>query len=348
MPENQEEAGAGAAPEAKATPAAAAADVSPTGTPVNATPTPTPTPAPAPLSTGSGSGTPAGTPTAGAYCIWTAEDDGSPLLLDTDGKKLEHPQPRDVRAVEIYFGILDGPPPPADQVELQGSIEKLLAAVRQLYLDSQPPKPDRFRRYYVRLFQLAQLGLEGANPPTAMVATALEALTQELIDDEAARVKNGHLRLLGGWVVQYGLYGLYAYVVLSLMPAPLAALLRERMALDCGQAANFMLLWVGCFIGVWLSYGIRTAQFTLADLTRTDSDRLQPQFRLLFIGTLTMLLGLLFSLGIVELKLGTYAVSDIVRQPMLALLIGTFCGISEAALPGSLAQKATAFVGGVK
>jgi hypothetical protein len=335
MPESQEEAGAGEVPEAndaKGTQAAQSTNASAAGTAGAAKP----------------SSAPAGTPAAGAFCIWTAEDDGSPLLEDTDGKALDHPQPRDTRAVEIYFGILDGPPPPADQVELQGGVEKLLAAVRQLYLEGDTPKADRFRRYYVRLFQLAQLGLEGANPPTAMVRTALEGLTQDLIDDEAARVKNGHLRLLGEWVVRYGLYGLYAYVVFSLMPAPLAALLKERMALDCAQAANFMLLWVGCFIGVWLSYGIRTAQFTLADLTRTDSDRLQPQFRLIFIGTLTMLLGLLFSLGIVELKLGTYALSDIGHQPMLALLIGTFCGISEAVLPGSLAQKASAFVGSVK
>ena len=291
---------------------------------------------------------PQATPSPGGFRIWTAQDDGSALLQDADGQMLDHPQPKDARAVEIYFGILSGPPPPADQVELQDAIEKLLAALRQLYRDVDPPRPDRFRRYYVRLFQLAQLGLEGANPPTALVRNALSGLTQDLVDEEAPRVKNGHLQALGNWVVQYGLYALVAYVVLSLMPAPLAAVLHTRLALDCTQAANFMLLWVGCFIGVWLSYGIRTAQFTLADLTRTDSDRLQPQFRLIFIGALTMLLGLLFSLGIIEVKLGSYALSDIGRQPMLALLVGCFCGISEAALPGSVAQKATAFVGSIK
>ena len=286
---------------------------------------------------------------AGAYRIWTAKADGRALDPPTgaDPEPNRYPHPNDPRAVDIYFG-LPGEAPPKDQLDLQGEIEDVLDTARRLYLDAEPKREERFRRCYVRLFQLAQLGLEIANPPTDLARGAVKEVVRDLIDDEAGHVKNGHLRVLGLEVLKFSAAFVYAYLVLRLLPEPLARFLDEHLDIDRAVASNFMLLWVGCFVGVWLSYGIRTVTFTLADLTSTDSDHLQPRFRLLFAGTLTMLLGLLFSLGIVEIQIGSYPLSGIRSRPELAFLVGAFWGISEAALPGTVAQRASAFVAGIK
>ena len=96
---------------------------------------------------------------------------------------------------------------------------------------------------------------------------------------------------------------------------------------------------------MWLSYGIRTTRFALSDLMATDSDKLQPSMRLVFAGTLTMILGLLCAMGVVELKIGGYALTRIASSPMLAFLVGTFCGISELTLPTSISERAAALFG---
>lgn len=284
---------------------------------------------------------------AGTYVVWIADGSGEPIGTDTDGQPLRYPKPRDPRALEIYFGVQGGTPS-KEKVDLQDQVERVLGTARRLYLEGKEPQPERFRRWYVRLFQLAQLGLEGDTPPTAMASAALTAMTQELIEAEAPRVKNGHLRQLGGWVLRYSLYCLWAYLILRLLPEPMAAWLQSQLVLDRTMAANFMLMGIGCFWGVWLSYGIRTVNFTLADLTRTDDDMLLPQMRLLFIGSLTLLIGLLFAFGVIEVEFGGFAASRLVQEPVIAFLVGAFCGIGEAALPGSIAGRASAFVGRIK
>jgi hypothetical protein len=289
--------------------------------------------------------------TAGSYRIWTADGEGN--LLDkpdpADPAKNAFPNPADLHAVDIYFG-LDGAatqPPPKEQVDLQGELEKVLNVVRRLYLTN-PAAPDtRFRRYYVRLFRLAQLGLEGKDASPEIAKNALATVTRDLVDDEAGNVKNGHMTALGLKALQLGAPFALAYVLLVLVDP---AWLREwllKMDVDPRTAANFMLLWIGCFLGVWLSYGIRTVTLGLSDLTMTDADRLHPRMRLLFAGALTMVLGQLFVMGVVEVKLGSYVVTTIASNAMLAFVVGVLCGISELALPAAASKRATAFVGDV-
>ncbi|WP_041096858.1 hypothetical protein [Sulfuritalea hydrogenivorans] len=79
---------------------------------------------------------------------------------------------------------------------------------------------------------------------------------------------------------------------------------------------------------------------TIADLTVTDVDRLLPAIRLLFAGSLTMILGIMFMLGVVRISLGTYSITDFATNPTLAFLVGCICGISELLLPATIANRA--------
>lgn len=286
-----------------------------------------------------------GTAPDGAYRIWPA-DAGGRLLGDP---KVGQPDPNAPAAVDIFFGLLPrgaGQPhePPPLQVALQTDIAATLTAVRRIFVDAVPARPDRFRTYYVRLFALAQLGLErDALPEAARIALA--ALTAELIDDEAGRVKNAHLVALGRWAALFAAPFAIGYVVLSLMiGSPEWTDRFARLGVGIVPLRNFMLLWIGCFLGVWLSYGIRTTRLALADLTVTDADRLRPGMRLAFAGILTMVLGIACVAGLIEVRIGGYALTAIGSEPMLAFLVGAFCGISELSLPASISTRAANLV----
>jgi|KBSMisStandDraft_5_1062788.scaffolds.fasta_scaffold117916_4 hypothetical protein len=244
-------------------------------------------------------------------------------------------------AVSLSFQI-DGTvtSPPQDQLELKRDIERTLDALTRLYLkDGQKAK---FRPYYVQLAALAVLGLAGPNASPEIARKALDSLTGQLIDDEGARIKNGHIRRLGALAALFSVPCLVAYVILrAIDPAGHVGDFLLSLGVDATALSSFMLLWVGCFLGVVLSYGVRTTTMTLSDLVNVDADRLLPGIRLLFAGAFTAVLGILLVLGVVEIKVGSLSSHDLVHSPMVAFLIGTLCGVSELTLPGAVAKKAS-------
>jgi hypothetical protein len=275
---------------------------------------------------------PAAAPT-GAYGVWPTDKDGKPLGYAKDAT----PNPAAPDAVDIYFGSLPGRIPPQDQNDLQASVSDVLTVVKKLYLpDNAKPLPP-FRFFYTRLFLIAQLGLEG-NAAPAIAKAGLDRLTQELIDAEGGRVKNQHLARLGVRAASLAALFTAVYLVLCLpgWKAMLAAIY-----VDAQVARSFMMLWVGCFAGVWVSYAIRTTTFTLRDLVITDADRLQPFVRLVFAGILTAALGLVLALDWGDLKLGRISLGGFVENPTEGLLFGLFCGVSELLLPNMVGQRAT-------
>jgi hypothetical protein len=282
----------------------------------------------------------------GAYTIWVADKDGNLIDPPTDPRHRDRePNPADPNALDIYYVLEDSPqPPPAEQVELQLDIDKVLRAATRLYLGSEPIQMEKFRAYFVRLFRIAQLGMEGQNAVPTVARGVLTAVTAELIDDEAGRIKNGHLMKLGRYVIAYSVACFALYSVIYLSPTGWFVQRLKLMQVDPPLLASFAILWIGCFVGVWLSYGIRKSTFTLVDLTRTEEDRLAPHLRLVFAGLLAMILGLLFALDFVEVRIGDVSFTAIHSSPMLALLVGLFCGISELALPASIGTRAQSFI----
>lgn len=285
----------------------------------------------------------------GAYTIWVTDKDGQLIDPpdDTNPDRIANPNRPD--AVDIYY-VVEGPPNPSpttQQVELQLAVDKVLRACQRLYLKKAKPEPDKFRIYFVRLFRIAQLGLEThANPELAN--SVLASVTADLIDDEAAAMKNGHLIRLGRYALYYSILPLCIYLFSCLAPTWLLDSTLSRLNIDPPILASFAILWTGCFLGVWLSYGIRKTKISLADLTTADDDHLAPHIRLMFAGLLTMIIGILFTLGFIALDIGNISLTDIAGSPMLAFLIGLFCGISELALPASVGARAATFIQNIK
>jgi len=304
------------------------------------------------LPAASGQATPDTVTDTGAFYVWPADAKGEPINPpDKSQKPADYrPNPGDDRAVEIYFGLLDSVASPAkEQVELQVEIEKVLRVVQRVFLSAGKQGAAKFRIYYTRLFYVAQVGLQGAHAAPEVARAALAQIGSDLLEDEAGRVKNAHLRTLGIYAGLYSLPFLLAYVLLCL-PSPGGGVEHylQRLQIDRVWLGCFALLWAGCFHGVWLSYGIRKNKFVLADLVTADDDLLVPQIRLLFAGLLTCAVGLTIALGIVDVKLGTLSLADFTHVPALAYVAGLFFGIGELALPASIGSRASTLAGTVK
>ncbi len=288
----------------------------------------------------------AGPPAArkGAYGVWPLNRNGDKLKWEwvcdpTTGKKLHlkyDPDPNDHNAVDIFFGVKDSEAaPPKEQMELQDAIGQVLEAIKQLYLHDNGDQSARFRIFYVRLFSLAQLGLEG-NAMPEVAAAALERVVDDLIRLEGPRVKNMHLKALGKAAAKLGAGAVAAYLVLRFDG------LQNYLAhfkIDGPTASNFMLVWAGCFIGVWLSYAIRKSILKLRDLTVTEEDFLEPTTRLVFAGFLANIVAILLHYGAVKLSIGPLDFNAFSMDPMIAGLLGMVLGVNELLLPTKVGDK---------
>lgn len=277
----------------------------------------------------------------GFFKIWPVDDTGNPIGDPQDPSA--KPKINDSKAVDFYIGLLTGEKesPPQNQLDLITGIQGVVRAIQTLY-----QRDDRrFRMYYARIFSLGCLGLEGENAQPDIAKLTLASVTADLIDDQAGRVKNDHLRTLGMTAANFAAAFAIAYFVLKYTPPRTLLYLLD---IEPDLLANFMLLWIGAMLGVWLSYAIRTTTFTLRDLLITDSDRLVPGIRLFYAGCLTMILGMVLVTGIADIKIGNIELSRIAKDSMLAFLVGTFCGIMELTLPTTVAKRASDFLSSTK
>jgi len=269
-----------------------------------------------------------------------ASASGAPEKGDSEGKakkvRAGFVDPSDERAVNIFFGVLPGvEAPPKDQTELQDAIGQVLTTVRKLYINSEGEVQEPFRLNYVRLYRLAQLGLTG-NAMPEVAKTALERVIDDLVQTEAPRVKNQHLKRLAESVAFVAAWFFAFYVLIAFLDI---GPVWEALSIDPEAAGSFMMLWVGTSVGVWLSYAIRKSDFKLRDLTVVDSDFLEPTTRVIFACLLATVIGMLLMLNFIDVTVGTVSISDFSSKPTIALVLGVVLGINEMMLPSSVAKR---------
>ncbi|MEM8725287.1 MAG: hypothetical protein AAGE86_07180 [Pseudomonadota bacterium] len=296
---------------------------------------------------------PSSAPEAGAYGVAPLDSQGAAIYTadslaayekakaaDKKGEELpkrQYADPSNDAAVNIFFGVLPGvEAPPKDQMELQDAIGQVLTTIRKLYLDKDDKAKDAFRIFYVRLYRLAQLGLTGKAMPE-VAKTALERVIDDLIQSEAPRVKNQHLKRLGERVAFISVWFVAFYVLISFLDIEA---FWDALDIDPNAARSFMLLWVGTSVGAWLSYAIRKADFKLRDLTVVEGDFLEPTTRVIFACLLSTVIGLFILLSFIDVKVGSISISDFDKNPTIALALGVVLGINELMLPSSVAKRA--------
>ena len=154
---------------------------------------------------------------------------------------------------------------PEEQLALKDQIEQTLAILRMLF----PNDDARFREYFDPLVSLAQTGLVGESAQTNLARRTLISLKTEITDRESGRIKNRYMKKLG-----------LTAVFLGVPPLICAVFILTRRP-DLLWLSNFMLLWVGCMVGVWLSFGARKTVLRFEELHIVEKDRLEPVVRLI-------------------------------------------------------------------
>lgn len=96
--------------------------------------------------------------------------------------------------------------------------------------------------------------------------------------------------------------------------------------------------------GGWASFASRKVTLTFADLVALEEDRIEPQLRLVFTGTLTVILALVFTTGVADVEVGSFRASALLGSGTVALLLGVFAGLAEKALPSTVMSRATSVI----
>ncbi len=213
-------------------------------------------------------------------------------------------------------------------------IERTLSQLRGIY----PAKTStaKFNEAFAKLLQLAQLGLVGETPATAIARSALLSLKAEIVDREAGQIKNAYMIKLGSWAALFGSLSFAGYFVFDAHP--------EWPPNELYAYRHVLLLWAGCVAGTWASFASRKVVLQFADLSALEADRVEPPLRLIFATLLTTFLALVFTTHLADVVVGGFRASDLLNSGSTALLVGGFAGLAEMALPAAMMQRAQAFL----
>ena len=261
---------------------------------------------------------------------------------DTNGAVV--PQASDPAARTIKFiPDPDVSVPSQDQLSLKGTVEHALSAISRLFPD--PMQESKFRPYFVQLISVAQVGLVGPQALPEIAKPALDATIADLIDDQGASIKNAHLAELTRIASCSAVPLLVIYVVVRLFMSPKVAtpssldIFLGKLSVSSLTLSCFLIMLVGCLLGVVLSYAARATKMTLIDLMNPDADQLKPAKRLAVSAGWTLLVGYLIALDVMEIKIGAVSSHQFATDPMLAFLIGAACGLSNLTVPGTVVKK---------
>lgn len=223
---------------------------------------------------------------------------------------------------------------PADQRLIKQEIERDLSTMNALYA---APKDERkASEAFQKLLAIARVGLVGGKADPAIAGDALRAFEADIVAREAGPVKNAYMRKLGIWAAGFGAAGLAGFFFCDLFP---------RLPFDQVTAyKHFFVLWAGCMLGTWASFASRRVTLGFHDLVALEDDRVEPALRLVFAGSLTVILGLVFSSGMADIEVGSFSASQLKTSGAIAFLTGAFAGISEKALPSAILTRASSII----
>lgn len=281
---------------------------------------------------------PARTPVRKTYFVVLALDEKLKRLTRFSDDEIPPPQdPCDDRArhIAMHLNRRSEESPPQEELVFAAAVDKVAHVLNELCFEQRRMSDARFRHYYVELFSLANLVLQEGRLTLDAGKTLLAGIEEEVIQLEGVSVKNARIRELARAAGGLSIPFLIAYVALSLLaPKPHPTL--QMLHIDPATLASFMVLWVGCFLGVCLSYGLRKPKLTVDDLVATtEPDFFRPVVRLAFAGTLTMILVMFAMLNFVDFSVAEFKLSKAVQPgyELLAFVLGVICGISELFLP---------------
>jgi hypothetical protein len=197
--------------------------------------------------------------------------------------------------------IADNEKIPQEQLDFVFSIEKTLDVITNLYLQKLQNEKT-FTIYFHQLKNLAKLGLWGKDSQCEIAKKGLELYKEEILTNEAGKIKNAYIKKLGKSAFSLGIIPLLIGIALDFTFCYKNTIICSY----CMITKNLLFLWAGAMLGVWLSFTISKTTITFEDLVLVEKDHLEPLFRLFFVGGLSIIFGLLIIKKVFVLKLGGF------------------------------------------
>jgi hypothetical protein len=233
--------------------------------------------------------------------------------------------------LDISPNVPEGDSIPDDQLNLMLEILSASSVIDQLYLED----TSDHKNAYDLLFKLASTGLENEFAQPVLASKALIQFKKDIVDKESGKKKNQYIKKLGGIASLLGsvplMIGIYVHYLVS----------HNCISFDFIEIANFLILWSGTMVGVWLSFAITRKYIAFDDLAIIEKDRLEPALRLIFTGVLSIIIALLFLMNVLHISIGGLSSHNITNDPVTAFLIGTLLGINEKIIGSTLLKKAS-------
>jgi len=236
----------------------------------------------------------------------------------------------------FYDDIGDESSIPEDQRILRLNIEQTLIVLKSLFTK----EIASYNEYFDQVFSLATAGL-GADPAAPHMANeALCSLKEEILIREGGKIKNKYIFDLGIVSIKF----FCTLLIVAALFQGSASWCEEAWSNALLLGRNFSLVWMGAVVGIWVSFCARKIELKFEELHVIDSDRLEPIVRIMFVGLLATIIGLLFSTEAITVKIGSLSSNMINTNPQVAFLIGCLLGFCEKVLALKVSEQARAMI----
>jgi hypothetical protein len=240
------------------------------------------------------------------------------------------PRETDDGTLDIEFQVVNPNCPPAQRA-IKQEIERDVSTINALYAD--PRDRRKATEAFNKLLAIARVGLVGRNASPEIAADALRAFEADVVNRESGPVKNAYMRKLGMCAGGFAVTALAGFFFCDLFPRlPFSQVVEYKY---------FLVLWAGCMLGTWASFASRRVTLGFHELVALEEDRIEPALRLVFAGSLTLILGLVFTTGMANIEIGAFSAAQMKVSGTIAFLTGAFAGISEKALPSAILTRAS-------
>lgn len=212
---------------------------------------------------------------------------------------------------------------PQEQEKLYNYIEKFTSIIKSLNGTNKNIKYE----YFNKVVSIAQSGLVGPNAQPKLTINALDSLKEEIIINEAGRIKNSYMRYLG-----------FIALIIVLIGTVLVWIFNKYKLYFINK---FIFVFQGSMIGAWISFGARKVELKFEELSIIENDRLNPIIRLIFIGISSVVLLLFIDSEIITFSVGGFKSQNISNSIESQILLGVITGLLEYKVSIGIFNKAS-------
>jgi len=181
-----------------------------------------------------------------------------------------------------------------------------------------------FQEFVNRLRQAATGGCCAVNVNPGLAEDALDQIRTDITRRVGRPTVYRNLCCFAGWCLAGVAVGLVAAYV-----APVVA----------PSLTGYGWMIVGAMSGVWLSVAVKRNAISFDSILDYLDNRFEPFVRILFVGILAIVLGVLLQVGLLSTSVGGIALSGFTKDAFLAFALGSICGIGEKAISVKLMDR---------